>query len=132
MPDLIVLEQVTPEVERRGDAVDDRGWRSQLVRGERDEVRLELVGLLKRLPLSRDLGFSFVGEQREAAEAAQKLELLLGEERGVRARPRNDRALAEVETLASGPLGCLVRIDSVGPEQAIIGVQKSDPTRADD
>jgi len=74
MPDLIVLEQVTTEVERRGDAVDDRSRRSQLVRGERDEVGLQLVGLLERLSLARDLGLSFVGEQGKAAEAAQKLE----------------------------------------------------------
>src|SRR6266566_1450019 len=67
--DLLVIQFTPPQVQGRTDAVDDGGGRSQLVRGERDEVRLQLVEAAKLL--LRECGLEERGHQR--ADRPQQL-----------------------------------------------------------
>ena len=107
---LAIVELVAALVEGRGEAEDRRNRRSQLVRGERDEVCLDLVGAFERKSRLALVLEEAHAVEREAGERADRLEhpqLLAPEERRVRRRPYRERPGRDLhlEDLRVGGLG---------------------------
>ena len=144
---LLLVEPVGEVVQRRHEAVDRRHRRSQLVRGERDEVRLHLVRALEREPrlvLGLEEADAVEREADERAERAQQRELLVAEERCVRRRPDDEAAAGhlEVDDLGVVPerrrsaptLEARPRVVGhvPGGDDLALGVADRDRARADD
>ena len=92
---LLVVEPVGEVMQRRHETMDRRHRRSQLMRCERDEVRLHLIGSLERdarLVLGLEEANAVEREPDERPERLQQPQLLFAEERRIRRRPDDDRA----------------------------------------
>src|SRR5439155_18761322 len=94
---LPLLQAIPEMVQRLDEAVDGRDRRPQLVRGERDEVRLHLIRTLELdscRVLLLEQADAVEREAGERAERPQHGELLAAEVRSVLRRPDEQRAAA--------------------------------------
>src|SRR6266550_1320493 len=119
-------------MKRGGDAVDDSSRSAQLMRGKRYEVALQLIRLFEGFAFLCEEATPFIGEQCKAAEGVEELELFLGEQRGIRARPNDDRALRQLEADAALARLDLLRLEAMRTEHAPPCIEESDGTSSDD
>ena len=104
---VVFREPVSEPVERADHAVDARDRRAELVRGEGDEVRLQLIRAFELEPL-----FALTDEEpraveRQACEGAERLkelDLVASEEGRIRSGPDDEASARDLEPQEIGPL----------------------------